>query len=168
MEAVRVGFVEHIARLGPHAILICSIFGDMRNECFPDALLIADHVVRFAVPAVELAHNRNLLRLGRVYAEQIARFAILREGMRAHIVVGAAVPARVEKLAALFVGRRCGLLLHLHLSLFKLPNPGVLRKISNFFVDFARFRQRLLTLVGYSIHQNKKKVQQFYTITRLF
>ena len=169
VEAVRVGLVEYIARFCPYTVFICGIFGDMRDEFFPDALLVAHHVVCFAVPAVEFAHDRNLFRFGRIYAEQIALLAVLREGVRAHIVKGTAVPARIEKLAALFTGRRCGFLLHIaSLPLLNCQNQGELRIFSNDFVHFARFRQTPFTLVGYSIHQEKKKVQQFYTITGLF
>ena len=112
MEAVGVGLVENVARLGPYAVLVRGIFRDIRNEFLPDALLVAGHVIGFPVPAVELTHDRHVRRLRRVYAEQISLLAVLHEGVCAHVVISSAIPARVEKLAALFYGRGCGFLPH--------------------------------------------------------
>src|SRR5699024_1449001 len=112
-------------------------------EFFPDALLVAHHVVHVAVPAVELAHNGNLFRFGGVDSEQVTGLTILFKGMGAHIVKGAAVPARIEKLAALFTGRRCGCFLHIAslpfalLTFLECQNTAYLRKFSNCFVHFA-------------------------------
>lgn len=112
MEAVGVGLVENVARLGPYAVLVRGIFRDIRNEFLPDALLVAGHVIGFPVPAVELTHDRHVRRLRRVHAEQISLLAVLHEGVCAHVVISSAIPARVEKLAALFYGRGCGFLPH--------------------------------------------------------
>ena len=112
MEAVGVGLVENVARLGPYAVLVRGIFRDIRNEFLPDALLVAGHVIGFPVPAVELTHDRHVRRLRRVYAEQISLLAVLHEGVCAHVVISSAIPARVEKLAALLYGRGCGFLPH--------------------------------------------------------
>ena len=109
MEAVGVGLVENVARLGPYAVLVRGIFRDIRNEFLPD---VAGHVIGFPVPAVELTHDRHVRRLRRVYAEQISLLAVLHEGVCAHVVISSAIPARVEKLAALFYGRGCGFLPH--------------------------------------------------------
>ena len=124
MEAVRVGLVKYIAGFGPHAVFICRILRDMGNKHFPDALLVPLHVVHIAVPAVEFAHDRYLFGFRRVHTEQITGFAILLRGMRAHVVIRAAVPAGIKKLASLFAGRRCGSFLHIASLPFSLPKHG--------------------------------------------
>lgn len=112
MEAVGVGLVENVARLCPHTVLICGIFLNIRNKFLPDALLVAGHVVRVAVPAVELAHDRHVRRLRRIHAKQVSLLPVLHKGVCAHVVVGSAIPAGVEKLAALLYVRGCGFLPH--------------------------------------------------------
>ena len=112
VEAIRVGLVENVARFGPYAVLVRGIFRDIRNKFLPDALLVAGHVIGFPVPAVELTHDRHIRRLRRVHAEQVSLLAVLHEGVCAHVVISSAIPARVEKLAALLYGRGCGFLSH--------------------------------------------------------
>ena len=112
VEAIRVGLVENVARFGPYAVLVRGIFRDIRNKFLPDALLVAGHVIGFPVPAVELTHDRHIRRLRRVHAEQVSLLAVLHEGVCAHVVISSAIPARVEKLAALLYGQGCGFLPH--------------------------------------------------------
>ena len=147
VEAVGIGFIEHIARFCPYAILICGIFRNMRDKFFPDALLVPLHVIHFTVPAVEFAHDRNLFGLRRVNTEQVSWFAVLHQRVRAHIVIRAAVSSRIEELTPLPAGRRCAFLLHIASS----PSYKPLKQaFFHFFTIFCLFRLFFRSKPGFS------------------